>query len=162
MNEKMIALLDVIDALHHRHVLSKTVTPDYFEPGMMEYLEESDGIYDPETGKLLLRFEAKGTRYEGRTETIEKMKVGDRITILRDASNAYNSNNFTMINAKGYNVGNMPADICNALAPLYDAGVLILMDACVSFVEPITKRNRHAKQAVLFVELRGKLLHGDK
>ena len=78
--------------------------------------------------------------------------------MLRDPANAYNAINFTLINAKGQSVGNMPADICNALAPLYDAGALILMDAHVSFVDPITKRNRHAKQAVLFVKLHCMLL----
>jgi hypothetical protein len=158
MKEYMDALYNTVARLHQRYELSKTITPDYFEPGMMEYLEQSDGCYHSETGDLLLRFEVKGTRYEGRTETIEKMKVGDRITVLRDAANAYNANNFTLINAKGHNVGNMPADICNALAPLYDAGHLILMDAHVSFVDPITKRNRNAKQAVLFVELHGAVL----
>jgi hypothetical protein len=158
MKEYMDALYDVVERLHQRYELSKTITPDYFEPGMMEYLEQSDGCYDSETGDILLRFEVKGTRYEGRTETIEKMKVGDRITVLRDPANAYNANNFTLINAKGQSVGNMPADICNALAPLYDAGALILMDAHVSFVDPITKRNRHAKQAVLFVKLHCMLL----
>ena len=158
MKEYMDALYDVVERFHQRYELSKTITPDYFEPGMMEYLEQSDGCYDSETGDLLLCFEVMGTRYEGRTETIEKMKVGDSITILRDAANAYNANNFTLINAKGQNVGNMPADICYALAPLYDAGALILMDAHVSFVDPITKRNRHAKQAVLFVKLHCMLL----
>jgi hypothetical protein len=88
---------------------------------------------------------------------VVKKMCADEVTFkeLRDAANAYNANNFTLINAKEHNVGNMPADICNALAPLYDAGHLILMDAHVSFVDPITKRNRHAKQAVLFVELHG-------
>lgn len=37
----------------------------YYEPGMMEYLEQNYGSYDEETGKILLRFEVKGTRYEG-------------------------------------------------------------------------------------------------
>ena len=45
----------------------------------------------------------------------------------------------------------------NAIAPLYDAGVLCFEQATVSFVEPISKRSRHAKQAVLFVELKAKL-----
>ena len=73
MKEYMDALYDVVERLHQRYELSKTITPDYFEPGMMEYLEQSDGCYDSETGDILLRFEVKGTRYEGRTETIEKM-----------------------------------------------------------------------------------------
>ena len=51
----------------------------------------------------------------------------------------------------------MPAELCNAIAPLYDNGNLHFLGSSVSFVEPISKRSRHAKQAVLFVELRMKL-----
>ena len=47
----------------------------------------------------------------------------------------------------------MPAELCNVVAPLYDAGSLRFDRAAVSFVEPLSKRSRHAKQAILFVEL---------
>ena len=47
----------------------------------------------------------------------------------------------------------MPAELCNAFAPLYDADELTFVNASVSYVEPITKRSRHARQGVLFVEL---------
>ena len=59
-----------------------------------------------------------------------------------------------MLTAKGKNVGNMPAELCNAIAPLHDNGNLHFLGASVSYVEPISKRSRHAKQAVLFVELK--------
>ncbi|MGN0687802.1 MAG: HIRAN domain-containing protein [Oscillospiraceae bacterium] len=153
MGEQLNNLMIELNKLHHRNELSKSVSPDYFEPGMMEYLDKSEGIYSPETGEMVLRFEVKGTRYEGRTEVIEKMKAGDVITVVRDSENSYNSNNFTMENARGNNVGNMPMELCNAIAPLYDSGVLVFEEAFASCVEPITKRSRHAKQAVLFVEL---------
>ena len=153
MKEQKEKLLFEIEKLHRRYELSGMVTPDYFEPGMMEYLDQSEGLYEPETGKILLRFEVKGTRYEGRTEYIETMKCGDKITVLRDKENVYNANNFTLLNKKGQNVGNMPAELCNAIAPLYDNGELIVNEVFASFVEPITKRSRYAKQAVLFVEI---------
>lgn len=151
-------LLKEIELLHQRYELSKTVGADYFEPGMMEYLEQSEGIFEEQSGELLLRFEVKGTRYEGRTEQIEKVVVGDPVQIARDPENPYNSNNFMILTAKGKNLGNMPAQLCNVIAPLYDSGNLRLAAARVSFVEPISKRSRHAKQAVLFVELRMKLI----
>ena len=75
--EELNALLTEIEKLHKRNELSKTVGPDYFEPGMMENLEQFDGEYTPEAGTFLLRFEAKGTRYDGRTEQIEKVIVHD-------------------------------------------------------------------------------------
>ena len=157
LQEQKGSLLSEAEKLHHRLALSKTVGPDYFEPGMMEYLDQSEGVYDESTGRMLLRFEARGTRYEGRTEQIEKVTAGDVIQVIRDRENPFNPNNFTMLTAKGKNVGNMPAELCNAIAPLYDNGNLHFLGASVSYVEPISKRSRHAKQAVLFVELRMKL-----
>ena len=148
-------LLKEIEKLHKRNELSRTVGEDYFEPGMMEYLEQSDGYYVETTSEIVLRFEAKGTRYEGRTEQIEKIKVGDPIRIARDKENPYNANNFMLLTHKGQNVGTMPAELCNAIAPLYDDGKLEFIKSSVSYVEPISVRSRYAKQAVLFVELRG-------
>ena len=87
-------------------------------------------------------------------EQIEKVKYGDIVQIVRDCENPYNSNNFIILTEKGKNLGNMPAHLCNVIAPLYDSGNLVFIRSAVSFVEPISKRSRHAKQAVLFVELR--------
>ncbi len=143
--------------LHARHELSKDMGPDFFEPGMMEYPEQSDGSWDEATGELMLRFESKGTRYDGRTEQIEKVKAGDAICIKRDPENAFNPNNFLLLTTKGKDVGNMPAELCNAVAPLYDGRLLEIENAFASFVDPISKRSRHAKQAILFVELHAKL-----
>ena len=157
LQEQKENLLREVEKLHQRYELSKTLEPDYFEPGMMEYLDQSEGQYDESTGQMLLRFEARGTRYEGRTEQIEKVIAGDAIQVIRDRENPFNPNNFTMLTAKGKNVGNMPVELCNAIAPLYDDGNLHFLGASVSYVEPISKRSRHAKQAVLFVELRMKL-----
>ena len=149
----MERLLMELEKLQARWELSKTITPDYFEPGMMEYLDQYQGRYDPVTGEVLLRFDARGTRYEGRTEYLERVKPGDPIRVIRQKHNPYNPNNFALVTAKEYNVGNMPAELCNAIAPLVDAGVLVLGEARVSYVEPLSQRSRYAKQAVLFVEL---------
>ena len=72
-----------------------------------------------------------------------------------DKQNNYSgSNNFTILNQYGENIGNMPAEICNALAPVYDAGKIEIAESKVSFVEHITERSRYAKQAILFIELK--------
>jgi len=155
--EQKEILLTEMAKLHARHELSKDMGPDYFEPGMMEYPEQSDGSWDEATGELVLRFESRGTRYDGRTEQIEKVKAGDVIRITRDPENAFNPNNFLLFTEKGKDVGNMPAELCNAVAPLYDAGNLVIENASASFVDPISKRSRHAKQAILFVEMHAKL-----
>ena len=152
--EQKANLLAEVERLRRRHELSGTVKADYFEPGMMEYLEQSDGVYDSQTGCIRIRFEVKGTRYEGRTEQIEKVRTGDPVRVIRDGENPYNSNNFLILTEKGKNLGNMPAQLCNVIAPLYDNGNLMLTGAAVSFAEPISRRSRHAKQAILFLELK--------
>ena len=155
--EQKERLLTEAAKLHARNEMSKEIGPGFFEPGMMEYPEQSDASFEESTGELILRFESKGTRYDGRTEQIEKVKVGDAIRITRDRENAFNPNNFLLLTEKGKDVGNMPAEICNAVAPLYDEGSLVIESAKVSFVEPISARSRHAKQAILFVEMHAKL-----
>ena len=155
---KLQPLIDEIQKLHKRHEFAKTIGPDYFEPGMMEYLDQSDGIYDSLSPHFTIQFEARGTRYDGRTEQIEQVHVNDGIVIVREKDNPFNSNNFTLFTLNHKNVGNMPAELCNVIAPLYDEGCLVIDSASVSFVEPITKRSRYAKQAVLFVELNGRII----
>lgn len=154
-SEEKSAFFLEINKIHSRHELSSTIAPDYFEPGNMEYLEQSEGIYHPQTGIFLLRFEAKGTRYEGRTEQIEKVKLGDPVWLQRDRENTYNSNNFRILTQKDKDIGNVPAELCNVLAPLYDTDQIKFVSASVSYVEPLSIRSRHAKQAILFIELRG-------
>ena len=153
-NEYMEALISELDKLHARHELAEQVAPDYFEPGMMEYLDQSDGSYDETTGIIELRFESKGTRYGDRTEQIESLSVGDQLHVERDPDNQYNGNNFIIKTEKDKDVGNMPAELCNAIAPLYDSCMLEITESKVSFVEPISKRSRHAKQAILFIDLK--------
>ena len=147
-------LLKELEKLHKRNEFAKEITPDYYEPGMMEYLDQAEGVFDESTGEVLIRFESKGVRYNGRAEQIERVNNGDPITVERDKENPYNSNNFVLLTRKGQDVGYMPAELCNAVAPLYDSGRLVFDEAHVSYVEPISKRSRHAKQAMLFVELK--------
>ena len=158
VNEKQLQnLLEEIDKLQQKYELSKKVGRDYYEPGMMEYLDQYYGHYNQDTGELLLRFEAKGTRYEGRTRILEDVKQKQLLQILRDKDNKYNSNNFVILTIDNKDVGNMPAELCNAIAPLYDSGQLSILKAEVSYIEPVTKRSRYAKQAVLFIEMKCQL-----
>ena len=151
-NILMNNLLEEVKKLREKYELSLTVEPDYYEPGFMEYLDQYDGKYDKETETIYIKTEAMGTRYEGRTEQIESVKLGDKINIIRDAENAFNRNNFLLLTESNKNVGTLSADLCNVIAPLYDNGHLSFKNASVSFVEPISKRSRHAKKAILFVE----------
>ena len=166
--EKQIQqLLFEVQKLHDIHEVSKNRDPAFFEPNMLEYPEEYDGYYNEINGDIILHFDSRGTRYDGRTEQIESMIQGDFIQVVRDKDNPFNPNNFSLLTRRGKDIGNMPSELCNAIAPLYDDGLLIIDKAIASSVKPISKRNRHAKQAMLFVEMHAVLLknnclvHGD-
>lgn len=145
-------LLVEVKKLHQKNELSKNISSDYYEPGMMEYLDKYEGVFDEATGKLLLRFESMGTRYEGRTEQIEAIKEGDTIRIVRDKENTFNPNNFVLMTETNKDVGCLPAALCNVIAPLFDNGKFVFEKVSVSYAEPISQRSRYAKKAVLFVE----------
>ncbi len=151
-DERWDALKKETGRLRELHERSGCSPEEYFEPGEMGYLKQNEGLPNG-NGGYRIRFEVRGTRYEGRTELIERVKEGDPIRVERETENIYNTNNFRILTEKGKDLGNMPADLCNAVAPLYDDGSLRISDAHVSFVEPISKRNRYALKGVLFVEL---------
>lgn len=146
-------LLIEIDKLAHKFELSAAITDDYFEPGMMENLDQYYGSYDEAAQAIILKTEVKGLRYEGRTPRLEKLSVGDPVIVVREGSNIYNPNNFMVNTTDGKSLGNMPAELCDAIAPLYDAGYLTIDGSTVSYLEKIQDRSRYAKQGVLFIKL---------
>lgn len=146
-------LLDYIKTLNNKHELSLTRDEEYFEPGMMENLEQYKGEYDEISNTIILRVESKGLRYDNRTQNLEQMTVNDPVCIKRDSANAFNSNNFTIESDKGLTLGNLPADLCNVLAPLYDSGYATISTSTISYIEKLRERSRYAKQGVMFVEL---------
>ena len=148
--EELIALV-----AHYgkKYELSKEVGPDHYEPGMMENLEQYKGVYDEQSKQIFIRCEAKGLRYDNRTSNLERVSVGDAVQVLRDEGNAFNSNNFAVNSKDGASLGYLPAELCNALGPLYDAGCADITAASISYVEKIGQRSRYAKQGILFVEM---------
>lgn len=152
MREKQ-ALLEFVDKMNYKYELSKTVGEYYFEPGMMENLEQYKGVYDESSNTITIRTEAKGLRYENRTYNLEKLHVGDYVQIVRDKENLFNSNNFNIQNQND-SLGCLPAELCNVLAPLYDTGYAKIVSTCVSYLERLNDRSRYAKQGVMFLEMK--------
>jgi hypothetical protein len=149
-------LLEFVESINSKYELSESVDDTYFEPGMMENLEQYKGEYNPDTNTIILRVESKGLRYDNRTQNLEYVSVGDEVEIVRESENLYNSNNFIIKNRRG-SLGNLSAELCNILAPLYDSGYISILSSKVSYVEKIRERSRYAKQGVLFIELHIKL-----
>ena len=147
-------LLSVAEQFQHKYELSKTVGDDYYEPGMMENLDQYLGEYDPDGNTLTIRTESKGLRYENRTQRLESLNVGDPVKIVRDPENEFNSNNFRILSIKNEDLGNLSADLCNALAYLYDLGYAVITSSEITYIESIFQRSRYAKQGVLFIEMK--------
>lgn len=156
-SDKVYNFLHILEQLHEKNVEAASGKSQGVILGMPEYQKMSDGWYDPTNRTATLCCEVKGTRYEGRTFAIEYMKAGDTVHLRRDEKNLYNSNNFMIVNQTGTNLGTLPAEVCDAVAPLYDGELLQVIEAQISYVEHITERSRYAKQAILFVEIKMKL-----
>ena len=146
-------LLHIADKLQKKNDLSGNVGPDFYEPGNMEYLDQYGGMYDENNNVLTLRTDSKGLRYEGRTPRLDDLSVGDPIKLVREPNNPFNENNIMILSEKEENLGNLSAELCNAISPLLDPGYLTVEDAHVSYVERIRDRSRYAKQGVLFIEI---------
>ena len=144
-------LICQLEKLNQKKELSNNLPPDWFEPGMMENLDQYYGEYIASEGKIILRTEVKGLRYENRTPRLNRLAVGDPVKVLRDPENQYNPNNFTVVDELGENIGNLPANLCNALAPPIDAGAAEIYNSRISYIEKLLERSRYAQQGVLFL-----------
>ena len=85
----------------------------------------------------------------GRMENLEQYPM-DKFSMYR----IYNSNNFMILSQHDESLGNLSAELCNVIAPLYDLGYVIITEANVSYIENIKSRSRYAKQGVLFIEIK--------
>lgn len=146
-------LLEIAGQFQKKYELSKTVGDDYYNPGMMENLDQYRGEFCPETNILKIRTESKGLRYENRTQRLESLSVGDQVKIVRDPENEFNTNNFRILSVKDEDLGNLSADLCNALAYLYDYGYAVITSSAITYIESIFQRSRYAKQGIMFIEL---------
>ena len=145
-------LLREASLLQEKKDLAPSVGPDYFEPGRMEFLDQYLGIFDADTNSLTIRAEAKGLRYEERTPRLDFLSVGDPVQLVREPGNPFNENNIMILSESRENLGNLPAELCNAIAPLADLGYAVMKNAHISYLERIRDRSRYARQGVLFVE----------
>ena len=152
IREQKAAFLERVQEYNHKYELSKIVGPDYYEPGMMENLEQYRGFSD-DFENYAIRVDVKGLRYENRSAKLKKCKVGDELKIIRDTQNSYNANNFNVSLSDGFIMGTLPANLCDAIASLYDLGFLVVDKAFISYIEQLNERSRYAKQGVMFVEM---------
>ena len=147
-------LIQAVERLQEKKDLAGKVEPDYYEPGRMEDLEQYLGEYRAETGQIRIRTESRGLRYEERTPRLNALSVGDPVRLEREPENPFNGNNIMILTPEGASLGNLPAELCDVIAPLWDGGCLRVLDSRVSYVKRIAERSRYARQGILFVEIR--------
>lgn len=146
-------LLNTVNEYQKKKDRADQIGPDYYEPGEMEYLDQYLSVYDESRNMISIQTEAKGLRYEDRTPRLDFLAVGDPLEIVREPDNPFNENNFMILSEKEESLGNLPAELCNVLAPLVDLGYAEIRNPHVCFVERIRDRSRYAKQGVLFVSM---------
>lgn len=152
------ALLEIVARLQEKKELSASVGPDWYEPGRMENLEQYLGQFEESTGTITIRTESKGLRYDERTPRLDYMAVGDPVQLVREPDNQFNTNNIRILSEKDEDLGNLPAELCNVIAPLLDSGRLMIQCAQISYLERIRERSRYARQGVMFIELIAKIV----
>ena len=96
-------------------------------------------------------FEVQGTRYEGRIERVESLKVNEKLELLREPDNPYDHNAIDLISDFG-SVGHLPAKIAELLSPALDEGKITAI-AEVTKVVPLSERSAKAKNPLLVVKL---------
>ena len=146
------ALLKVVNEYDRKLKKAANIDDSYFEPGDMEFLDKYLGVYYPEEKRISLRCPVQGLRYDNRSVYLETVREGDELFIIREQENPVNPNNFLVNSQRKQNLGSLPKDLCNALAPLYDRGDTVLGSAKASYVEHLTERSRYALQGILFIE----------
>ena len=147
------ALLEAVAKLQEKKELAASVGPDWYEPGRMENLDQYLGVYDESSRTITLRTESKGLRYDERTPRLDYLSVGDPVRLEREPDNPYNPNNIRILSKSDEDLGTPSAELCNLMAPLLDAGLLVILSVRVSYLERIRDRSRYARQGVLFVEI---------
>ncbi len=147
------ALLEAVAGLQEKKDLAASVGPDWYEPGLMENLEQYLGVSDESRRTLTLRTDSKGLRYDERTPRLDYLSVGDPVRLVREPDNPFNTNNIRFLSEDGEDLGTPSAALCNVIAPLWDSGELKVISAQVSYLERIRDRSRYARQGVLFVEI---------
>ena len=79
-----------------------------------------------------------GTQYENRNDRIEKLKINDKVKLVRDPENQYDSNAILVVNEEG-SLGHVIGGISRELSPLIDKKILKIKDASVHEVKPLSE-----------------------
>ena len=91
------------------------------------------------------------TRFQGRTERIENVKVGDAVHLEHDGSEKSYQNKVEVFSAEG-SLGYLEETAADIMAPILDAGRK-QCTAVVRNVLPVSKRSQRCKSAIISIHI---------
>ena len=109
--------------------------------------------YDVDTDTIVARETLVDTHCDHRPDRIEKLRVGDRVFLVREPENPQNPRNISVRNRSGESLGNLSAERCSVAAPLMDSGYMTVTSASVVEVVPASQSG---KVPVLKLETRAR------
>lgn len=109
--------------------------------------------FNKQQNMVQIEIEVMGTQFNGRTELIEFLQVGDKLQIVRDADNYFDQFTLSVCNEKGEELGTMWVNLADELSPLLDAGLARIIDSHVKQVVPLSKREQGTVKAILQMEM---------
>lgn len=97
------------------------------------------------------RFELQATQFEGRNDRIEIIKVGEKLTLLREPDSDFDPNSID-VRWNGNTMGYLPWDAAEVLADPLDEE---LIDAVAEVIEvvPLSTRSKRCKKGLLYVKI---------
>ena len=143
----------ILEMKKNLYNLGKNFSEDLYSLETRDKVNMPFYTYNQSSNKMILLVEVQGTQYEGRNSRIENVKINDSVIIKREPNNKYNNLNLAVENNNNESLGNLSADVCNALSPLLDKNILIIDSSKVIYVEPLSKRSPRCKKALLTIKL---------
>lgn len=144
-------LLSLVEMLQSQHELATMYPEGTLAPGVGDV--NTYASYDEAKKTVVLSTEVQGTAYEGRSDRIENILKDDVVKVERNPSKEYDLNALEVKNSRGESLGNLGSDVAAVLSPLIDREIATIENAKVSYVEPLSKRSKKAKKAILYIEL---------
>ena len=110
----------ILEMKKNLYNLGKNFSEDLYSLETRDKVNMPFYTYNQSSNKMILLVEVQGTQYEGRNSRIENVKINDSVIIKREPNNKYNNLNLAVENNNNESLGNLSADVCNALSPLLD------------------------------------------
>lgn len=145
------SITDCLNYCSSNHMSFTKAEIDYLKAFGIESYRDKDGSV--KFREIVLDFSEPraipltDTQHEGRIARIEKVKVGDLVTLVRKPENEFDYNTIDVRNSEG-SLGYLDADACEIFAPILDDG-RTTYSAYIYSVTPLSKRSKRCRTALV-------------